>query len=150
MSFGVGLLYIRTRRFAIVFHIVDDKAWKGWLLIETASVSVDTPLIATIPPNDGLNTVGTVFIGAMVVAVFVLARIERAALAGPFSALAFTTTILALAGCVHCASERAARARNPARREVHCSPRLDLFHFERPLKKVGTGWGDLRQVFSDE
>ena len=78
----------------------------GWLLVETVSASVDTPLIATIPPNDGLNTVGTVFIGAMVIAVFVLARIERAALGGQLSAMAFTTAILILAACVHHASER--------------------------------------------
>ena len=78
----------------------------GWLLVETVSASVDTPLIATIPPNDGLNTVGTVFIGAMVIAVFVLARIERAALGGQLSGIAFTMTILFLAACVHHASER--------------------------------------------
>jgi hypothetical protein len=78
----------------------------GWLLIETVSASVDTPLMATIPPNDGLNTVGTVFIGAIVIAVFVLARIERAALGGPFSAIAFTAAILLLAAGVHYASER--------------------------------------------
>jgi hypothetical protein len=78
----------------------------GWLLIETVSASVDRPLIATIPPNDGLNTVGTVFLGAIVIAVFVLARIERAALGGPYSAMAFITTILLLAAGIHHASER--------------------------------------------
>jgi hypothetical protein len=82
----------------------------GWLLVETVSASVDTPLIATIPPNDGLNTVGTVFLGAIVIAVFVLARIERAALGGPVGAIGFTTAILFLAGCVHHASEREHRA----------------------------------------
>jgi hypothetical protein len=90
-------------------HAVNGMAL-GWLLVETVSASVDAPLIATIPPNDGLNTVGTVFIGAMVIAVFVLARIERAALGGQFSAIAFTTTILFLAACVHHASEREHRA----------------------------------------
>jgi hypothetical protein len=89
----------------------------GWLLVETASASVDTPLIATIPPNDGLNTVGTVFIGAMVIAVFVLARIERAALGGQFSAIGFTTTILFLAACVHHASERSFFAEHAVRIE---------------------------------
>ena len=73
------------------------------------SASVDTPLIATIPPNDGLNTVGTVFIGALVIAVFVLARVERAALGGPFSAMAFTLTVLLVAAGVHHASERGHR-----------------------------------------
>jgi hypothetical protein len=78
----------------------------GWLMVETVSASVHAPLITTIPPNDGLNTVGTVFIGALVIAVFVLARIERAALGGQLSGIAFTTTILFLAACVHHASER--------------------------------------------
>jgi hypothetical protein len=88
----------------------------GWLLVETVSASVDTPLIATIPPNDGLNTVGTVFIGALVIAVFVLARVERAALGGQVSAIAFTMTILFLAGGVHHASEREHRAPSVADR----------------------------------
>jgi hypothetical protein len=78
----------------------------GWLLVETVSASVDSPLIATIPPNDGLNTVGAVFIGVIVIAVFVLARIERAALSGHVSTVAFTTTILLLAAGVHHVSER--------------------------------------------
>jgi hypothetical protein len=82
----------------------------GWLLVETVSASVDTPLIATIPPNDGLNTVGTVFIGVIVIAVFVLARIERAALTGQLSTVAFTVTILLVAACVHVTSEREHRA----------------------------------------
>jgi hypothetical protein len=82
----------------------------GWLLVETVSASVDTPLIATIPPNDGMNTVGTVFLGAIVIAVFVLARIERAALGGQFSTIAFTMVILVLAVCVRHTSEREHRA----------------------------------------
>jgi len=86
----------------------------GWLLVETVSASVNTPLIATIPPNDGLNTVGTVFLGTMVIVVFVLARIERAALGGQFSAIAFTTTILFLAACVRHASEREHRVSSMA------------------------------------
>jgi len=57
-----------------------------------------------------LNTVGTVFIGPMVIAVFVFARIERAALGGQFSAVIFTAAILFLAACVHHASEREHRA----------------------------------------
>jgi hypothetical protein len=96
----------------------------GWLLVETVSASVDTPLLATIPPNDGLNTVGTVFIGAMVIAVFVLARIERAALGGPLIAIAFTTTILFLAACVHLASEREHHALSMADQHLQ-SPVVD-------------------------
>lgn len=46
----------------------------------------------------------------MVIAVFVFARIERAALGGQFSAVIFTAAILFLAACVHHASEREHRA----------------------------------------
>jgi hypothetical protein len=82
----------------------------GWLLVEMASASIGTPLIATIPPNDGLNTVGTVLIGAIVIAVFVAARIERAALDGQLSTMAFTAAVLVLAASLHYASEREHRA----------------------------------------
>jgi hypothetical protein len=86
----------------------------GWLLVETVSASVDSPLIATISPNDGLNTVGTVFIGVIVIAVFVLARIERAALSGQLSSVAFTMTVLFFAACVHVTSEREHRGASGA------------------------------------
>jgi hypothetical protein len=49
----------------------------GWLLVEIACGDVEQPLVRTIPPNDALNTVGAVFLGAIVIAVFILARIER-------------------------------------------------------------------------
>jgi hypothetical protein len=81
----------------------------GWLLIETVSASVDTPLLVTVPSNDGLNTVGAVLIGVMVIAVFVLARIERSALSAHWSTVAFTMAILFLAACVHLASEHGRR-----------------------------------------
>jgi len=51
------------------------------VLVETGCGSVDRPLVSTIAPNDALNTVGVVFLGALVILAFVVARIERAALA---------------------------------------------------------------------
>jgi hypothetical protein len=82
----------------------------GWLLIETVSATVERPLVTTIPPNDGMNTVGAVFLGAIVIAVFVLARIERAALGGHVGIVAFPLAVLVLAACIHYASARAHRA----------------------------------------
>ena len=49
---------------------------------------------------------GTIFLGVLVLGVFVLANIERTALGGRLSRLAFTMTVLCVAACVHYASER--------------------------------------------
>lgn len=67
------------------------------LLAEIACGNVEQPLIMTIPPNDALNTVGTVFLGAIVILVFVLAHIERAALATVAGTAFFTGSLLAAA-----------------------------------------------------
>jgi uncharacterized PurR-regulated membrane protein YhhQ (DUF165 family) len=54
-------------------------------------------LIATIPPNDGLNTIGVVFLGAIVILVFVLARIERVSLTTTVGSVLFPSVMLLLA-----------------------------------------------------
>lgn len=61
-------------------HAVNGAAL-AWVLVEAACGSVDRPLIRTIPPNDALNTVGVVFLGGLVMLAFVLAHVERTALA---------------------------------------------------------------------
>lgn len=69
----------------------------GWLLVEAACAGVERPLISTIPPSDGLNTVGVAFLGAIVLLVFVLGRIERVALTTPVGRIAFPATMLVAA-----------------------------------------------------
>jgi hypothetical protein len=69
------------------------------VLVETACGSVNRPLVSTIPPNDGLNTVGVVFLGALVLLAFVLARIERAALATFSQTALFAGALLVVAFC---------------------------------------------------
>ena len=58
-------------------HAINGAAL-GWLLVEVACASVERPLVWTIPPSDGLNTVGVVLLGATVIVVLVLGAIERA------------------------------------------------------------------------
>jgi hypothetical protein len=72
-------------------------ALAGWLLAEAACGTVEEPLIATIPPNDGLNTIGVVFLGAIVILVFVLARIERVSLTTTVGSGLFPSVMLLLA-----------------------------------------------------
>jgi hypothetical protein len=90
-------------------HAVNGAAL-GWLLVEIACGDVEQPLVRTIAPNDALNTVGAVFLGAVVIAVFIVARIERAALTGGVASVAFPLIMLSLAGWVHSIHERDHRA----------------------------------------
>lgn len=80
----------------------------GWLLVEAACASVEQPLVSTIPPNDGLNTVGVVFLGATVLLMFVLANIERIALTDPVGRVAFPSLILLSAAAARYANQRSA------------------------------------------
>ena len=72
----------------------------GWLLVEVACAGVEQPLVSTIPPSDGVNTVGVVLLGATVVVVLVLGAIERAALATIGGAAAFAALLLIAAAAV--------------------------------------------------
>ena len=67
------------------------------MLVEFTCGSVDRPLVATIPPNDALNTVGVVFLGALVILVFVLAAVERAALASNRGTAIFAAALIVAA-----------------------------------------------------
>ncbi len=86
-------------------HAVNGVA-TGWLLAEAACASVEQPLVSTIPPNDGLNTIGVVFLGAIVILVFVLARIERLALTTSGGRIVFPAVMLLCAASAWYANER--------------------------------------------
>jgi hypothetical protein len=82
----------------------------GWLLVEVACASVERPLVWTIPPSDGLNTVGVVLLGATVIVVLVLGAIERAALTASVSTALFASALAAAALIVRHLNERNHRA----------------------------------------
>jgi len=69
----------------------------GWLLVEAACGSIEEPLVTTIPSNDGLNTMGVVFLGATVILLFVVARIERVSLTTMAGRVLFPSVMLVLA-----------------------------------------------------
>jgi hypothetical protein len=77
-------------------HAVNGAAL-GWLLVEIACGDVERPLVRTIPPNDALNTEGAVFLGAIVMGIFILARIEHAALTSRLSSVVFPIVMLSSA-----------------------------------------------------
>jgi hypothetical protein len=95
-------------------HAVNGMAL-GWLLVEVACASVERPLVWTIPPSDGLNTVGVVFLAALTIAVLVLARIEQAALTAGVGTAAFAGVMVAAATFVRHLNERNHRAAASAR-----------------------------------
>ena len=82
----------------------------GWLLVEIACASVERPLVSTIPPSDGLNTVGVVLLGATVIVVLVLGAIEQAALKAPTATAAFAGAMLLAAAAVRYFNEQNYRA----------------------------------------
>ncbi len=81
-------------------HAVNGAAL-GWLLVEIACGDVAQPLVRTIPSSDALNTVGAVFLGAIVICVFVLAGFETLALTRPVASVLFPAVMLLLALWVH-------------------------------------------------
>jgi hypothetical protein len=84
----------------------------GWLLVEVACASVERPLVWTIPPSDGLNTVGVVLLGATVIVVLVLGAIEQAALTARTATAAFAGVMLLAAAIVRHVNERNHRAQS--------------------------------------
>jgi hypothetical protein len=82
----------------------------GWLLVEIACGDVEQPLVRTIPPNDALNTVGAVFLGAIVIGVVILARIERAVLTSGFTSVVLALVLASSAMWVRRIHERDHRA----------------------------------------
>lgn len=96
-------------------HAINGAAL-GWLLVEAACASVERPLVSTIPPNDGLNTVGVVLLGATILLVLVLGAIERAALNSIAGTLAFAGAMMigaAFVGHVNEVNHRTAIAPAP-------------------------------------
>ena len=91
---------------AAAAHAINGVAL-GWLLVEVACAGVERPLVSTIPPSDGLNTVGVVLLGATVIVVLVLGAIERAALTVSAGTAAFAGVLLIAAAVVRYANERA-------------------------------------------
>lgn len=90
-------------------HAINGAAL-GWLLVEVACASVERPLVWTIPPSDGLNTVGVVLLGATVIVVLVLGAIERASLTDPVRTAAFAGVMLLLAAIARHVNETNHRA----------------------------------------
>jgi hypothetical protein len=90
-------------------HAVNGVAL-GWLLVEVGSADIEQPLVWTIPPSDGLNTVGVVLLGVTVIVVLVLGAIEKAALATIGGTVAFAGTLLVAAAAVRYFGERNHRA----------------------------------------
>ncbi len=90
-------------------HAVNGAAL-GCLLVEIACGNVELPLVRTIPPNDAVNTLGAVFLGALVIGVSVLARIEQAALSSAPATAAFAVVMLSSAIWVRHVHERDHRA----------------------------------------
>ena len=90
-------------------HAINGAAL-GWLLVEVACASVERPLVWTIPPSDGLNTVGVVLLGATVIVVLVLGAIERASLTDAVHTAAFAGVMLLLAAIARHVNETNHRA----------------------------------------
>jgi hypothetical protein len=84
----------------------------GWLLVEVACASVERPLVWTIPPSDGLNTVGVVLLGATVIVVLVLGAIEQAALQAAIGSAAFAGAMMVAAAIVRHVNERNHRSQS--------------------------------------
>jgi hypothetical protein len=89
-----------------VLHAVNGAAL-GWLLVEVVLADVDRPLISTMPSSDGLNTEGVVFMGLLVVAVVILARIERATMLSLARSVLFAP-VVSLAAVWMCRANRSA------------------------------------------
>jgi len=90
-------------------HAINGAAL-GWLLVEVACASVERPLVWTIPPSDGLNTVGVVLLGATVIVVLVLGAFERAALTTSGGTAMFAGALALAAAVVRHVNERNHRA----------------------------------------
>jgi hypothetical protein len=78
----------------------------GWLLVEASLADVRRPLVDSIPPSDGLNTVGVVLLGGAVLLVFVVSKIEAVTLGGGLAAAFFSLSIITIAGLFHVVSAR--------------------------------------------
>jgi hypothetical protein len=64
-------------------------------MVNFALHEVDRPLVDSIPPADGLNTVGVVLLGVATILVFVISKVESVALREGMSAIVFSAVLLA-------------------------------------------------------
>jgi hypothetical protein len=76
----------------------------GWILVEASFRDVRRPLVDSIPPPDGVNTVGVVLLGGTVFLVFVMSKIEAVTIGDPLTASLFFLGIIAIAGILHAAN----------------------------------------------
>ena len=90
-------LYARAWGVQLAIRHALNGAALACVIVETSCGSVDRPLVRTIPPDDALNTVGVIFLGVLVILAFVLARIERAALATFSQTAVFAGALLVVA-----------------------------------------------------
>jgi hypothetical protein len=90
-------MYARAWGIPLAIRHAVNGAALACVLVERACGGVDRPLIRTIPPNDALNTVGVVFLSVLVMLAFVLAHIERAALATFSQTALFAGALLVVA-----------------------------------------------------
>jgi hypothetical protein len=81
---------------AAIGHAVNGLAI-GWLLVEMAMLDVDRPMVVSIPPSDGMNTVGVVLGGTAMIAIFIAAHIERFTLVSSTGVLVYPVVVAAIA-----------------------------------------------------
>lgn len=70
----------------------------GALLVDGALYEVERPIVDSIPPADGLNTVGVTLLGGAAVLLFAISKFESVALMHRDSAIVFSGLLLALHG----------------------------------------------------
>ena len=63
-------------------------------MVELALHETDRPLVDSIPPADGLNTVGVVLLGGATILLFMISKMEAVALRDRVSALVFSAILL--------------------------------------------------------
>jgi hypothetical protein len=80
--------------FAAGAHAVNGVAL-GYLMVGFALHETDRPLVDSIPPADGLNTVGVVLLGGATILVFVISKLEAVTLTDRVSAIVFSAVLLA-------------------------------------------------------
>jgi hypothetical protein len=67
----------------------------GYLMVTFALHEIDRPLVDSIPPADGLNTVGVVLLGGATILVFMISKMEAVALRDRVTAIVFSAILLA-------------------------------------------------------
>jgi hypothetical protein len=79
-----------------LLHAIDGAAI-GWLILEIAMIDVERPLVVSIPPSDGVNTVGVILLSTAVIVTFIIAHIEMFTLMTTMGRLLFPLSLAAIA-----------------------------------------------------